>query len=90
MRFTSNISFSPYLNYNDLMSHLDRIIKGQIEEAEEMLQSIQTATCFSCSSPLAIKNRGRKKYCAHCGCYLPEIIYGDHFRGVTKMIPLGG
>ena len=78
-----NMDF-PFTTYDELMSSLDLIIKRQIEEAEKMLQSIQTATCFSCGSPLAIKNRGRKKYCAHCGCYLPEILYDHRFTELVK------
>lgn len=84
MRFTSNLSFSPYPNYNDLMSQLDRIINDNIAEAEKKLQSIQTATCFSCGSPLAIKNSGRRQYCATCGCYLPKIIYDHRFTELVK------
>lgn len=34
--------------------------------------------CISCGSTLRIERKGSRKYCAKCGCYLPEIVYmGD-------------
>ena len=74
----------PFATYDELMSSLDLIIKCQIEEVEKKLQSIQTATCFSCGSPLVIKNSGRRQYCATCGCYLPQIIYDHRFTELVK------
>ena len=69
----------PFTTYNELMSSLDLIVNCQIKEIEKKLQSTQTATCFSCGSPLEIKNSGRSRYCATCGCYLPQIIYDHRF-----------
>lgn len=44
----------------------------------------KASSCFSCGSPLAIKNRGRSPYCATCGCYLPKIIYNHRFTELVK------
>lgn len=45
-----------------------------------------TQICLSCGLPLSTETRGRRKYCAKCGCYLPEIIYDEQFRDLTKML----
>ena len=84
------ISHFPNRSYTELISSMDLNINACIREAERLLWETQSVTCFSCKRPLEIETRGKRKYCAACGCYLPEIIYGDHFRDATKMLPLGG
>ena len=69
------MSFYPHPTYTDLVNSLDKIIKAEISEAERLLQERQSATCFSCGSALEMTTRGRSRYCARCGCYLPSIIY---------------
>lgn len=32
-------------------------------------------TCIACGTPLDAVTRGRHKFCAKCGVYLPRIIY---------------
>ena len=44
----------------------------------------KASSCFSCGTPLEIEIHGRRKYCAHCGCYLPEIIYDHRFTELVK------
>ena len=39
----------------------------------------KASSCFSCGTPLEIEIHGRRKYCAHCKCYLPEILYDHRF-----------
>ena len=44
----------------------------------------KASSCFSCGTPLEIAIHGRRKYCAHCGCYLPEILYDHRFTELVK------
>lgn len=69
------MSMFPHPTYTDLVDSLDIRIKDAIDKAEMLLQEKQSATCFSCGSPLETITRGRSRYCARCGCYLPSIIY---------------
>ena len=86
----STIKFFPYLSYSDfIMSNLaDDTVSILVNETKRECTPEQK--CFSCGASLKIEIRGRRKYCASCGCYLPVIIYGDHFRGVIKRFSVGG
>jgi len=39
--------------------------------------------CLSCGEDLDIRIDGRRKYCSKCGCYLPEITYGQKYENVV-------
>lgn len=38
--------------------------------------------CIACGTHLDAVTRGRKKFCANCGVYLPRIIYDNTAQGV--------
>ena len=72
-----------------ILSALDKLCDIQIASGINLgmiIDGHSQYTCFSCGSPLRVSTRGRRKYCSVCGCYLPEIIYNDHFGDATKMI----
>lgn len=79
--FANEVSF---LNSNSFTS----IVDAEAEKAYSLIQKLypgehstrQLDICISCGSPLKIKTLGRRKFCAHCGCYLPEIIYSKGMR----------
>lgn len=63
-----------------LLSRLERYIAYSLDGISYSVATGQTEPiCFSCGVQLHIKSRGRRKYCASCGCYLPEIIYDTTF-----------
>lgn len=66
------IQYEPYMTYDQLIDDF------KISNANKI--------CFSCGSPIRISTRGRRKYCAVCGCYLPEILYNDHFGDANEMV----
>jgi predicted RNA-binding Zn-ribbon protein involved in translation (DUF1610 family) len=50
----------------------EEVIRGLNRLMEEYFQQI---TCIACGAPLDAVTRGRHKFCAKCGVYLPRIIY---------------
>jgi len=66
---------------DDIINSLKKTIDGVIESSNK---TAQNATCFVCGAPLKIEIRGRRKYCAHCGCYLPDILYDHRFTELVK------
>lgn len=61
---------------SELNSSVFNIIAPMIQPfSPEEPSKRQNDVCLSCGSLLEIQTRGRRKFCAHCGCYLPEIIY---------------
>lgn len=68
-------------SFDDKINRLEKIIDGALESSNK---TAQNATCFVCGSSLEIEISGRRKYCAHCGCYLPEILYDHRFTELVK------
>lgn len=68
------------ITYNEFNFLLDEIIRVSVESAYNSIEVLYgEKTCLACGSALSIEARGRRKYCASCGCYLPEIIYDTTF-----------
>jgi DNA-directed RNA polymerase subunit RPC12/RpoP len=73
---------------SDLLDRLEQIINGEyaasVSKIELLYGTSAKEICISCGMPLEIDMRGRRKYCAHCGCYLPEILYDHRFTELVK------
>lgn len=93
----SDLIRSLSLDVDEFLAGLDRFsavavgktVDALVTEAKRRYDEEQSKTCFSCGLPLKIDIRGSRKYCSRCGCYLPEIVYGNHFRDAAKMIAGG-
>lgn len=74
-----NVGETIYANstVTEIESYIAYDLNGN--KAFSITEKPSSPICFVCGAQLQIASRGRRKYCASCGCYLPEIIYDTAF-----------
>ena len=70
-------SSSIFLRENEILNKASPLISEYSSRNNSMGVSFghSTSTCIACGAQLDAITRGRHKFCAKCGVYLPRIIY---------------